>query len=60
MCLQEILNSISPADLMRASQVRNYEGLTCLHSAVLSKNQDALLRLMKAGVYIDLQVSSLL
>lgn len=55
--LEELLRHMSHSNIERAAEIRNYHGQTCLHSAVASKNKEALLSLKKAGVHIDLQVS---
>lgn len=54
-CLTELLRHMTRESVLRAVEIRNFQGLTCLHSAVMSKNKEALLTLRKAGVHIDLQ-----
>ena len=42
--------------ILEAAQIRNNEGLTCMHIAVQHKNTDALRKLKSIGVDVNMQV----
>lgn len=58
-CLDEILGATTNSTILDVSQIRNNQGLTCVHLAVLAGNMETLLRLNGAGVDMNMQVSKL-
>lgn len=58
-CLDEIFNATANSTILDVSQIRNNQGLTCVHLAVLAGNTEALLRLKRAGVDMNMQVGRL-
>ena len=55
-CLEEILRLVKLSTILEAAQIRNNEGLTCIHIAVQHKNTDALRKLKSIGVDVNMQV----
>lgn len=55
-CLEEILSLVPTLTILEVSQIRNNQGLTCVHLAVLASNTATVLRLKAAGVDMDMQV----
>ena len=55
-CLEEILRLVKLSTILEAAQIRNNEGLTCMHIAVQHKNTDALRKLKSIGVDVNMQV----
>jgi ankyrin repeat protein len=54
--LEELLKHMSQANIIKAAAIRNYEGWTCTHTAVLSNNKEALVRLYTADVDMEMKV----
>ena len=57
-CLDEILSSLSPSAILQIAQIRNFDGQSCVHVAVMSRNTQALLKLKGAGVDMNMKVCS--
>lgn len=55
-CLDELLRYLHYSTVLRVAEIRNFQGLTCAHIAVQSGNKDALLKLKRAGVDINMKV----
>ena len=55
-CLDEILRYVSLRKILEVSQIRNNEGLTCVHIAVKYGNTDTLRKLCSIGVDLNMQV----
>ena len=56
-CLNELLCHMTQLTITRTASIRNYMGQTCVHTAVLSGNRDALRKLNRVGVNMDMEVS---
>lgn len=54
--LEEIIRYISIQTILEVSQVRNNEGLSCVHIAAKNGNTEILMKLKDLGVDIDMQV----
>lgn len=54
-CLDEILSRVSPSAILQIAQIRNFDGLSCVHMAVMSSNTQALLKLKGAGVDMNMK-----
>ena len=55
-CLDEILRIVSLRKILEASQKRNNDGLSCVHTAAKHSNLDALRKLKTIGVDLNVQV----
>lgn len=55
-CLDEILRYVSLSTLLKVSQIRNNDGLTCVHVAAKYGNTDTLRKLKNMGVDMNMQV----
>lgn len=56
LCLDTLLSNAHPRTLSELSEIRNYEGNSCVHVAAGAENTEALLKLRGAGVDIDMEV----
>lgn len=55
-CLDEILRFTALRNIRRIAQLRNNDGLSCVHIAVRHGNRDALRKLRSMGVDMNMQV----
>lgn len=54
--LEEIVRYISVQTILEVAQVRNNEGLSCVHIAAKNGNMEILRKLRSLGVDMDMQV----
>ena len=58
-CLDEILRYTQLKKVAEIANIRNNDGLTCVHIAAMHSNRETLRKLKTVGVNMDIQVSAL-